>query len=80
MLSMTTIRTQLFPSGVMICIDAVNIGRDSNTNRPCSPAIKVDPENKQISTWMTKYLDVGEFVMDQSIAIAGASGYFKRER
>jgi hypothetical protein len=37
-------------------------------------------ENKDVSKWVDKYLDVGEWVLDQSVAIAGASGYFKRER
>jgi hypothetical protein len=46
-----------------------------------SPSLKTDlTANKDINGWVNKYLDVGEWVMDQSVAIAGASGYFKRER
>ncbi|KAI9732714.1 MAG: hypothetical protein M1818_007448 [Claussenomyces sp. TS43310] len=46
------------------------------------PSLKSETitENKEVSKWVNKYLDVGEWVMDQSVAIAGASGYFKRER
>lgn len=46
------------------------------------PILKVDPakDNAELNKWVQKYLDVGEFVMDQTVAIAGASGYFKRER
>ncbi|RDA89902.1 hypothetical protein CP533_1031 [Ophiocordyceps camponoti-saundersi (nom. inval.)] len=41
---------------------------------------KVSGENKEVSRWIDKYLGVGEWVMDQSVAIAGSSGYFERRR
>ncbi|KAL1876178.1 hypothetical protein VTK73DRAFT_9616 [Phialemonium thermophilum] len=41
---------------------------------------KVTGENKEVATWVKKYLDVGEWVMDQSVAIAGSSGWFERTR
>ncbi|KAL5095497.1 hypothetical protein Trisim1_000270 [Trichoderma cf. simile WF8] len=41
---------------------------------------KVAGENKDISKWIDKYLGVGEWVMDQSVAIAGSSGFFERKR
>ncbi|KAG6149924.1 hypothetical protein E4U11_008535, partial [Claviceps purpurea] len=41
---------------------------------------QVAGENKDISKWMEKYLSVGEWVMDQSVAIAGSSGFFERRR
>ncbi|KAI8657272.1 hypothetical protein NCS57_01105200 [Fusarium keratoplasticum] len=41
---------------------------------------KVAGENKEVSGWITKYLGVGEWVMDQSVAIAGSSGFFERTR
>lgn len=46
------------------------------------PSVKSEAisDNKEVSKWINKYLDVGEWVMDQSVAIAGASGFFKRER
>ncbi|KAL2755664.1 hypothetical protein ACRALDRAFT_2027365 [Sodiomyces alcalophilus JCM 7366] len=37
-------------------------------------------ENKDVSSWIERYLGVGEWVMDQSVAIAGASGWFERRR
>jgi len=37
-------------------------------------------ENKDINHWIDKYLGVGEWVMDQSVAIAGSSGWFERKR
>lgn len=37
-------------------------------------------ENKEMSKWVDKYLGVGEWVMDQSVAIAGSSGWFTRTR
>lgn len=30
--------------------------------------------------WVDQYLGVGEWVMDQSVAILGSSGYFERKR
>lgn len=37
-------------------------------------------ENKDINVWIDKYLGVGEWVMDQSVAIAGSSAWFERKR
>ena len=37
-------------------------------------------DNKEAQKWMNKYLDVGEWVLDSSIAIAGNSGWFERRR
>ncbi len=33
-----------------------------------------------MTKWVDKYLSVGEWVMDQSVAIAGSSGWFERTR
>ncbi|KAK3484678.1 uncharacterized protein B0T23DRAFT_400413 [Neurospora hispaniola] len=41
---------------------------------------KVAGENKEVGKWVDKYLGVGEWVMDQSVAIAGSSGWFDRTR
>ncbi|KAK3182512.1 hypothetical protein K4F52_006152 [Lecanicillium sp. MT-2017a] len=41
---------------------------------------KVAGENKEMSKWIDKYLGVGEWVMDQSVAIAGSSSFFERTR
>ncbi|PQE15859.1 DUF1748 domain containing protein [Rutstroemia sp. NJR-2017a BBW] len=47
-----------------------------------TPSLKKDSitENKDINVWIEKYLGVGEWVMDQSVAIAGSSGWFERKR
>ncbi|KAI0150098.1 DUF1748-domain-containing protein [Hypoxylon sp. NC0597] len=37
-------------------------------------------EGKEANKWIEKYLGVGEWVMDQSVAIAGSSGWFRRTR
>ncbi|KAF3069752.1 DUF1748-domain-containing protein [Daldinia decipiens] len=37
-------------------------------------------ETKEANKWIEKYLGVGEWVMDQSVAIAGSSGWFQRTR
>ncbi|TAQ91146.1 hypothetical protein B7494_g494 [Chlorociboria aeruginascens] len=37
-------------------------------------------ENPNVNIWIDKYLGVGEWVMDTSVALAGSSGYFERKR
>ncbi|KAK0714394.1 hypothetical protein B0T21DRAFT_387104 [Apiosordaria backusii] len=37
-------------------------------------------ENDPFRKFMNRYLGVGEWVMDQSVAIAGSSKWFKRTR
>lgn len=49
-------------------------------SRPSFKTDKVAGENKEVSKWVDKYLGVGEWVMDQSVAIAGSSGWFERTR
>jgi len=48
--------------------------------RPSFKTDKVAGDNKEVSKWIDKYLGVGEWVMDQSVAIAGSSGFFERTR
>jgi len=47
-----------------------------------TPSFKPDSltESKELKTWVEKYLGVGEWVMDQSVAIMGSSSYFERKR
>ncbi|KAF7906760.1 hypothetical protein BTUL_0167g00170 [Botrytis tulipae] len=46
-----------------------------------TPSLKKDvTENKEINGWIEKYLGVGEWVMDTSVAFAGSSGFFERKR
>ncbi|TVY27154.1 Uncharacterized protein LHYA1_G005300 [Lachnellula hyalina] len=37
-------------------------------------------ESKDINVWIEKYLGVGEWVMDSSVAFAGSSRFFERKR
>jgi hypothetical protein len=50
--------------------------------RDLRPSFKKESisENKDINVWIGKYLDVGEWVMDTSVALAGSSGFFERKR
>ncbi len=48
--------------------------------RPSFKTEKVAGESKEVTKWVDKYLSVGEWVMDQSVAIASSSGWFERTR
>ncbi|QSS66765.1 hypothetical protein I7I51_02976, partial [Histoplasma capsulatum] len=37
-------------------------------------------DNPQVNKWVDSYLGIGEWVMDQSVAVFGSSGYFERRR
>jgi hypothetical protein len=56
----------------------------ANSSHPLGrrPSFKKDAltENKDINVWIDKYLGVGEWVMDQSVALAGSSPWFERKR
>ncbi|KAI1845483.1 hypothetical protein JX265_012418 [Neoarthrinium moseri] len=41
---------------------------------------QITGESPDANKWIEKYLGVGEWVMDQSVAIAGSSPWFKRTR
>ncbi|SPO07671.1 uncharacterized protein DNG_10366 [Cephalotrichum gorgonifer] len=43
-------------------------------------ANKATGENEEMTKWVDKYLGMGEWVMDQSIAVASTSGWFERKR
>ncbi|KAL2113734.1 hypothetical protein VUR80DRAFT_2703 [Thermomyces stellatus] len=47
-----------------------------------TPSLKTDKvgDNQEVTKWIDKYLGVGEWVMDQSIAVAASSGWFERKR
>ncbi|KAI0204352.1 hypothetical protein F4808DRAFT_456802 [Astrocystis sublimbata] len=36
--------------------------------------------DNEMNKWVTKYLGVGEWVLDQSVAFAGTSKFFERTR
>ena len=48
------------------------------TVRPSFKKDSVAGDNKEMGKWVDKYLGVGEWVMDQSVAIASSSGWFER--
>ena len=37
-------------------------------------------ENKEAKKWIDQYLGVGEWFMDQSIAVLGSTSFFERKR
>jgi len=47
-----------------------------------TPSFKSDKiaESKELKNWVDKYLGVGEWVMDQSVAVMGSSSWFERKR
>ncbi|KAJ5467435.1 hypothetical protein N7475_005187 [Penicillium sp. IBT 31633x] len=47
-----------------------------------SPSVNSDKitENKDVKKWVDSYLGVGEWVMDQSVAVMGSSAWFERRR
>ncbi|KAJ5808748.1 hypothetical protein N7474_010017 [Penicillium riverlandense] len=47
-----------------------------------TPSVNSDKisDNKEIKRWIDNYLGVGEWVMDQSVAVMGSSGWFERKR
>ncbi|KAL1957605.1 hypothetical protein VTO42DRAFT_5716 [Malbranchea cinnamomea] len=47
-----------------------------------TPSLNSDKitDNKEVKRWVENYLGVGEWVMDQSVAILGATGWFERRR
>jgi hypothetical protein len=60
------------PTTLLIC----PIFRDSR------PSLKKEAisENKEVNVWIEKYLGIGEWVMDTSVAFAGSSSWFERKR
>ncbi|EAW06470.1 DUF1748 domain-containing protein [Aspergillus clavatus NRRL 1] len=47
-----------------------------------SPSLSSDKitDSKDIKKWIDNYLGVGEWVMDQSVAVLGSTSYFERKR
>ncbi|CEN61346.1 hypothetical protein BJX68DRAFT_237222 [Aspergillus pseudodeflectus] len=47
-----------------------------------TPSLSADKitDSKDIKNWINKYLGVGEWVMDQSIAVLSSTSYFERKR
>ncbi|KAL2813548.1 hypothetical protein BJX63DRAFT_215351 [Aspergillus granulosus] len=47
-----------------------------------TPSLSTDKitDSKDIKKWIDNYLGVGEWVMDQSIAVLSSTSYFERKR
>ncbi|CRL17057.1 hypothetical protein N7463_004153 [Penicillium fimorum] len=47
-----------------------------------TPSLNSDKitENKDVKKWVDSYLGVGEWMMDQSVAVMGSSAWFERRR
>ncbi|RAH64330.1 DUF1748 domain-containing protein [Aspergillus aculeatinus CBS 121060] len=47
-----------------------------------TPSLETDKitDNKDFKHWIDKYLGVGEWVMDQSVAVLGSTSWFERRR
>ncbi|OJJ06253.1 hypothetical protein ASPVEDRAFT_55935 [Aspergillus versicolor CBS 583.65] len=47
-----------------------------------TPSLSSDKvtDNKDFKKWIDNYLGVGEWVMDQSIAVLSSTSYFERKR
>lgn len=47
-----------------------------------SPSVDSDKisDSKDVKKWIDSYLGVGEWVMDQSVAVMGSSSFFERRR
>lgn len=55
---------------------------DTTLRRDLSPSVNRDKiaDSAEIKKWVDTYLAMGEWTMDQSIAILGSSRYFERKR
>jgi Fungal protein of unknown function (DUF1748) len=64
------------------CFASGNPQRRDRLTTHASPSFNSDKisNSKEVKGWVDKYLGVGEWVMDQSIAVLGSSGYFERRR
>ena len=47
-----------------------------------SPSLKFEKlsDSPELKNWVDRYLDVGEWVMDQSVAVMGSSSWFERKK
>jgi len=47
-----------------------------------SPSLRAETvtDSPEVKKWVNKYLGVGEWVMDQSVAVMGSSSFFERKR
>lgn len=55
---------------------------DTTLRRDLSPSVNRDKiaDSAELKKWVDTYLAMGEWTMDQSVAILGSSRYFERKR
>ncbi|KAK7913984.1 hypothetical protein PG985_011687 [Apiospora marii] len=63
-----------------VLISTVLAGMRRSTGLTFQGSQIMGENNKEASKWIEKYLGVGEWVMDTSVAMAGSSSFFKRVR
>ncbi|KAJ2905805.1 hypothetical protein MKZ38_004266 [Zalerion maritima] len=64
-----------------VLISTILAGMKRSTGlTPSFEAQKVAGGDNEVKKWVDRYLGMGEWVMDQSVAIAGTSSYFTRKR
>jgi hypothetical protein len=56
--------------------------RRPKTNHNPSPSVNEDKitDNETAKSWITSYLNIGEIVMDQSVAVMSSIAWFERKR
>ncbi|KKK26592.1 hypothetical protein ARAM_003831 [Aspergillus rambellii] len=67
---------------VLISAFLAGVKRSTGLTVLDSPSLNSDKitDNKDFKKWIDNYLGVGEWVMDQSIAVLGSTSYFERKR
>jgi Fungal protein of unknown function (DUF1748) len=75
---------------VLVSTVLAGISRSSGLQYPFLPPgcstnvffrVKTDNvENKEVRSAVTKYLNIGEWVMDQTVAFMSTTSYFERKR
>ncbi|CAG8949698.1 hypothetical protein HYALB_00002006 [Hymenoscyphus albidus] len=63
-----------------VLISTILAGMKRSTGLTVSFKKDTITQNKEVNHWIERYLGVGEWVMDQSVAIAGSSPWFERKR
>lgn len=63
-----------------VLISTILAGMKRSTGLTPSFKKEAISKNEDVNYWVDRYLGVGEWVMDQSVAIAGSSSWFERKR
>ncbi|KAI9706506.1 MAG: hypothetical protein M1836_003512 [Candelina mexicana] len=67
---------------------SIKLFQNTQTNKPRLPPADHSPslnsekisESRELKKWIDNYLGMGEWVMDQSVAILGSTSWFERKR